>query len=441
VTIGKLFIFEQAGRSHRARDVTAPPSPKLGLIAAALLLALAACGSGSADDSGGAAGKGGRGGRGGGTPEAGYVVVQPTNVPITAELAGRTSAYQVSEVRPQVSGVIRARLFTEGSIVRAGQTLYQIDPSLYQASAAQARANLASAQANRAAAQARANRYAPLARMQAVSQQEYTDARAQAQQANASVAQNRASLETASINLRYTRVPAPITGRIGRSLFTTGALVTAAQADPLTTIQRLDPMFVDIQQSSAELLALRRAVAAGGVIPSRAKVALTLEDGSDYGFTGTLEFAEAMVDPATGSVTLRATFPNPQGLLLPGMYVRAKLVQETISNAFLVPQAGLSRDPKGNATVIVVGPGNVAMTRMVTAERTVGDKWVVTAGLQPGDKVIVEGLIKVKPGQKVRPVPAGSPQRQPGAGRGGAGGYGGGGGRGGRGAAGGGAQG
>ncbi|MEA3036515.1 MAG: rane fusion protein multidrug efflux system [Sphingomonadales bacterium] len=437
MTFGKLFIFEQAGRSHRARDVTASPSPKLGMIAASLLLALAACGSGGAGDSGGAAGKGSRGGRGGGgTPEAGYVVVQPTNVPITAELAGRTSAYQVSEVRPQVSGVIRARLFTEGSIVRAGQTLYQIDPSLYQASAAQARANLASAQANRAAAQARANRYAPLARMQAVSQQEYTDARAQAQQANAAVAQNRASLETASINLRYTRVPAPITGRIGRSLFTTGALVTAAQADPLTTIQRLDPMFVDIQQSSAELLALRRAVAAGGVAPSRAKVALTLEDGSDYGFTGTLEFAEAMVDPATGSVTLRATFPNPQGLLLPGMYVRARLVQETISNAFLVPQAGLSRDPKGNATVIVVGPGNLAMTRMVTAERTVGDKWVVTAGLKAGDKIIVEGLIRVKPGQKVRPVPAGSPQRQPGAARGGAGGYGGGG-RGGRGAAGG----
>jgi membrane fusion protein (multidrug efflux system) len=437
VTIGKLFIFEQAGRSHRARDVTASLSPKLGLIAASLLLALAACGSGNADDSGGG-GKGGRGGRGGGgTPEAGYVVVQPTNVPIAAELAGRTSAYQVSEVRPQVSGVIRARLFTEGSIVRAGQTLYQIDPSLYQASAAQARANLASAQANRAAAQARANRYAPLARMQAVSQQEYTDARAQAQQANAAVAQNRAALETASINLRYTRVPAPISGRIGRSLFTTGALVTANQADPLTTIQRLDPMFVDIQQSSAELLALRRAIAAGGVTPARAKVTLTLEDGSDYGFTGTLEFAEAMVDPATGSVTLRATFPNPQGLLLPGMYVRAKLVQETIANAFLVPQSGVSRDPKGNATVIVVGPGNVAMTRMVTAERTVGDKWVVTAGLKAGDRVVVEGLIKVKPGQKVKPVPAGSPQRQPGAGRGGgAGGYGGG--RGGRGAAGGG---
>ncbi|MFL6857671.1 MAG: efflux RND transporter periplasmic adaptor subunit, partial [Allosphingosinicella sp.] len=397
-------------------------------------MVLAACSGGSGDD---AAGKGGRGGRGGagGTPEAGYVVVQPAAVPIVAELAGRTSAYQVSEVRPQVSGVIRARLFAEGSIVKQGQTLYQIDPSLYQAQAAQARANLASAQANSSAAAARSRRYAPLARMQAVSQQEYTDARAAAAAASAAVAQNRAALDTASINLRYTRVPAPISGRIGRSLFTTGALVTANQAESLTTIQRLDPIFVDIQQSSAELLALRRSVAAGGNLPSQAKVGLVLEDGSDYGFTGTLQFAEAVVDPSTGSVTLRATFPNPQGLLLPGMYVRARLIQQTIQNAFLVPQAGVSRDPKGNATVLVVGPANMALTRKVTAERTIGDKWVVTAGLKAGDRVIVEGLGKIKPGQTVKPVPAGSPPPRPGAGgagggRGAGGGSGTGGGRG-----------
>lgn len=380
-----------------------------------LALLLAACGSSSADEK-----AGGRGGRGGGTPEAGFIVVQPTSVPLVAELAGRTSAYEVSEVRPQVSGVIRRRLFTEGSIVKAGQTLYQIDASLYEASAAQARANVAAAQASRSAAQARANRYAPLAKIQAVSQQEYTDAVAQARQAGAAVAQNQAALQTANINLRFTRVPAPITGRIGRSAFTTGALVTANQADPLTTIQRLDPMFVDIQQSSAALLALRRSIANGGAVPAMAQVRLTLEDGSDYGYTGTLQFAEAMVDPATGTVTLRASFPNPQGLLLPGMYVRARLVQQTVADAFLVPQLAVSRDPKGNATVMVVGPGNTAVRRIVRAERTLGDKWVVTEGLKPGDRVIVEGLGKVKPNQKIVPVPAGSPPRQrPGGGAGG----------------------
>jgi membrane fusion protein (multidrug efflux system) len=387
-----------------------------------LSFALAACGGGS-DDAAGAAGKGGgRGGRGaGGTPEAGYVVVQPTSVPIVAELAGRTAPYQVSEVRPQVSGVIRARLFTEGSVVRAGQTLYQIDPSVYQAQAAQARANLASASATQQAARIRAGRYAPLARMQAVSQQEYTDVRAQAAQAAAAVQQNRAAVESANINLRFTRVPAPISGRVGRSTVTTGALVTANQTESLATIQRLDPIYVDIQQSSAQLLALRKTIAAGGAVPARAQVKLILEDGSEYGQTGTLEFAEAVVDPATGSVTLRATFPNPQNLLLPGMYVRAQLVQETIPNAFLVPQQGVSRDPQGNATVLIVGPGNRAIPRKVTADRTVGDKWVVTAGLQAGDKVIVEGLVRVKPNQPIKPVPAGSPPtRGPGA-RGGAG--------------------
>jgi membrane fusion protein (multidrug efflux system) len=394
-----------------------------------LMLLLAACGGSSADNGAGGSG-GGRGGRGGGTgtPEAGYVVVKAGTVPIVAELAGRTAAFEVSEVRPQVSGVIRSRNFTEGSIVRAGQTLYQIDPSLYQAAAAQARANVASAVANRDAARIRASRYAPLARMQAVSQQEYTDARAQAAQANAAVQQQQAALQTANINLRYTRVPAPITGRIGRSLFTTGALVTANQTDPLTTIQRLDPIFVDIQQSSAQLLALRKAIAQGGAVPVRANVTLQLEDGSDYGYTGTLEFAEAVVDPATGTVTLRARFPNAQGLLLPGMYVRARLVQQTIADAILVPQAGMSRDPQGNATVMVVGPGNKALQKKVVADRTLGDQWIVTAGLNPGDKVIVEGLSKIKAGQPIAPVPAGSPPRQrAGGGRGGAGGYGGGG--------------
>ncbi|HEX4739060.1 MAG TPA: efflux RND transporter periplasmic adaptor subunit [Allosphingosinicella sp.] len=383
------------------------------LLATTLFLLLAACGGGDGNASAGGGAGGGRGGRGAqGTPEAGYVVVQAGTVPVVAELAGRTASFETADVRPQVSGVIQSRNFTEGSVVRQGQTLYQVDPSTYQAAAAQARANLAAAVATRNAAVVKANRYAPLARMQAVSQQEYTDARAAAQQAAASVQQNQAALQAANINLRFTRVPAPITGRIGRSLVTTGALVTANQTTPLATIERLDPMYVDIQQSSAELLALRRQIAAGGAVPTRTRVQLLLEDGSNYGYEGTLEFAEVVVDPTTGAVTLRARFPNPQGLLLPGMYVRARLIQQTIANAILVPQAGVSRDPRGNATVMVIGPGNKAVQRTVTADRTSGENWVVTAGLQPGDRVIVEGLGKIKPGQVVTPVPAGSPPRQ-----------------------------
>ena len=342
------------------------------------------------------------------TPEAGYVVVQAGAVPIATELAGRTSAYETSDVRPQVSGVIRARLFQEGAIVRKGQTLYQIDPSLYQANAAQAQANLAAAEAQRQAAAAKAARYRPLAQMEAISRQDYTDAAATARQTAAAVAQNRATVETARINLRFTRVPAPIGGRIGRSVVTTGGLVTANQADPLTTIQRLDPMFVDIQQSSGALLALRQQAGVQG----SAQVQLLLEDGSPYAYTGTLQFAEAMVDQNTGTVTLRARFPNPHGLLLPGMYVRARLIQSTVQNGFLVPQAGVSRDPQGRATVMLVGPDGKAVQRNVTADRTIGDKWLITAGLNSGDKVITEGLGKIKPGAKIDPVPAGSRPRQ-----------------------------
>jgi membrane fusion protein (multidrug efflux system) len=342
------------------------------------------------------------------TPEAGYVVVQAKPVAMMIELPGRTSAYETSEVRPQVSGVIQARLFTEGSIVHKGDTLYQIDPSLYRASVSQAQANLQAAQATREAAAVKADRYKPLAQMQAVAQQDYTDALAAARQASASVAQNAAALETARINLRFTRVPAPITGRISRSLFTTGALVTSGQADPLTTIQRLDPIYVDVQQSSADLLALRQSLAAGGTTPSSTIVHLKLENGSAYPYPGKVQFAEEMVDPATGTVTLRARFPNPQGLLLPGMYVRAEFSQATTKNGILVPQAGVSRDVQGHATVMLVGPDNKPVSRAITADQTVGDSWLVTSGLKPGDKVIVEGLGKVKPGQPIRPVPAGS---------------------------------
>jgi membrane fusion protein (multidrug efflux system) len=374
----------------------------IGIVAAALLVA--SCGDGGAEQK-----KGGRGP--GGPPQVGFVVVQPSSVPMIAELSGRVAAFQTSEVRPQVAGIVRRRFFTEGSIVRQGQTLYQIDPSLYEADVAEARANLQSAHANAEAARRRADRYRPLARMQAVSEQEYTDAAAQARQAQAAVAQTSAQLRTAQINLRFTRVPAPITGRIGRSLFTEGALVTANQADPLAVIQRLDPVYVDIQQSSADLLALRRALSAGGAAPTQAVVRLTLEDGSDYGQTGTVEFSEVMVNENTGTVTLRARFPNRQGILLPGMFVRASFAQAIDTQAFLVPQAGVSRDPRGNATVYIVGPGNRAVARTVVAARTEGANWVVTQGLAPGDKVIVQGVANVRPDIAVRPVPATAPQR------------------------------
>lgn len=341
-------------------------------------------------------------------PEAGYVVVHAESVPLTIELPGRTSAFETSDVRPQVSGVLKARLFTEGSLVRKGEPLYQIDPSLYRAAVNQAAANLQSAEANRETAAAKAKRYQPLAKIQAVAEQDYSDAQAAARQAAAAVAQNRALLSTAKINLNFTTVPAPISGRIGRSLFTTGALVTSNQTDPLAQIQRLDPIYVDVQQSSTDLLTLRNQLAKGGVVPSSAPVKLKLEDGSDYPLTGTLQFTEAVVDTNTGAVTLRARFANPKGLLLPGMFVRAVISQATTNNGILVPQAGLTRDVQGNATVMIVGPDNKAVSRAVTARQTVGANWLVTSGLNPGDKVIVEGLGKVKQDQPIRPVPAGS---------------------------------
>jgi membrane fusion protein (multidrug efflux system) len=346
-----------------------------------------------------------------GTPEVGYIVIQPASVPMVTELAARTSAYQTSEVRPQVSGIIRKRFFTEGSFVKKGQPLYQIDPSLYRAATNQAAANLASAQASAEAAKVKADRYAPLAKEQAVAAQDYTDAAAAARQAKAAVAQNRAALDTAKINLRFTTVPAPISGKIGRSLFTEGALVANNQTDPLAVISALDPIYVDIQQSSADLLRLRRALAGGGAVPTKAEVHLKLEDGSDYGYVGSVEFSEVTVDPTTGTVTLRARFPNPQGLLLPGMFVRADFAQASDPNAFLIPQTAVTRDPKGNAQVYVLSADNKAIPRNITTSRTIGVNWVVTGGLKQGDKVITEGIGKLKPNQPVKPVPAGSPQK------------------------------
>ena len=379
----------------------------------AALCLLAACGSGDAQN--------GRGGPGG-PIQVGYVVIQPSSVPVEASLPGRVAAFQISEVRPQVSGVILRRLFAEGTVVRQGQTLYQIDPSLYQAQVAQASANLQSARASAEAARARAERYRPLAEMEAVSKQDYTDALAQARQANASIAQNNASLRTAQINLRYTRVPAPISGRIGLSKFTEGALVTANQADALATITRLDPVYVDIQQSAADLLTLRRSLSVGGATPTAAQVRLKLPDGGDYGYTGTVQFTEVVVNSDTGSVTLRARFPNPQSILLPGMFVTASFAQAINTTAYLVPQQAIARDARGNATLWVIGPGNTAVQRTVVAERTDGPNWVVTQGLGAGEKVITQGIANLREGAKIKPVPASTPQRpqapKPGAGGG-----------------------
>jgi len=343
--------------------------------------------------------------------QVGYYTAQVSTVPLSVTLGGRTVAYETSEVRPQVTGLIQRRLFAEGAFVHAGQPLYQIDPSLYRAAANQASANLSSARASADAAVAKAARYKPLAEMEAVSKQDYTDAAAQARVARASIAQNAAALETARINMRHTTVPAPISGRIGRSLFTVGALVSSNQTDPLAVIQKLDPIYVDMQQSAADLTALRRALQSGSVGPGSTSVKLKMEDGSDYGFVGHVQFSEISVDQNTGTVTLRASFPNPQGLLLPGMFVKAVFDQAVQPGAFLIPQPAVQRDFDGSAFVYLVGPGNKAMRRKVAADRTFGTNWIVTSGLKAGDKVITQGLSNLKQGDKVRPVPQDAPQR------------------------------
>jgi membrane fusion protein (multidrug efflux system) len=389
------------------------PTPYPNRLRIAVVLAtmmLAACSNTSSSN--GSGGGGGRGGRGAGGPiTVGYVVIQQGSAPIEQELPGRVAAYQVSEVRPQVSGVIQRRFFQEGSIVRQGQTLYQIDPSIYAAQAAQASANLQSARASAVAARTRAARYAPLAKMQAIAQQDYTDAVAAARQAEATIAQNNAALRAAQVNVRFTRVPAPISGRIGLSTVTEGALVTANQTGALTTITRLDPVYVDVQQSAADLLKLRQAMAHGGAVPTSAQVRLKLPDGSMYGYTGTVQFSEVIVDQSTGTVTIRARFPNPQSVLLPGMFVTAEFAQAIDTSAFLVPQTAVSRDPQGNATVWVVGPNDKAVQRIVQADRTQGQYWVVTSGLTAGEKVVTQGTANLTPGAAIKPVPQSAPQR------------------------------
>jgi membrane fusion protein (multidrug efflux system) len=389
----------------------------------------------------------------GGTPEVAVVVVQPERVPITQELPGRTYAYLIAEVRPQVSGIIQKRLFTEGSDVKDGEVLYQIDPALFQAAYDNAAANLAAMR--KAADRARAALGASLAgvtrqqatvdlartnrrrfeelvkdgavsaseRDQAVTEADVAEAtlraaeaqvksdRAAVAAAEAVIQQAEAALETAYINLGYTRIIAPISGRIGRSNVTVGALVTAHQPTPLAIIQQLDPNYVDATQSSANLLQLKRNIEAGrikGGNPNQARVKLLLEDGTPYPLEGTLKFSDVTVDPSTGSFILRMVFPNPKHILLPGMYVRALVQEGVVDRAILAPQQGVSRDLKGNPIALIVDREGKVEQRMITLDRAIGDKWLVSSGLSPGDQLIVEGVQKVRPGASVKIVPLGA---------------------------------
>lgn len=344
-----------------------------------------------------------------GRPEVAVMTVTASPVELTTELPGRTAPYETSDVHPQVNGIIIGRPFTEGGDVRTGQMLYQIDPAPYRAALDQARAQQANAEANLVTARAKAERYADLVKINAVSRQDYDDAVAAAKQAAAVVQQQKAAVEAAAINLGYTRVTAPISGRIGRSAFTKGALVTSGQAAALTTIQRLDPIYVDVNQSASEVLKLRQAMAAGRLQThgaSTARVRLILEDGSTYPLEGRLEFTDVTVDQSTGTVTLRAVVPNPKALLLPGLYVRAVVVEGVDPAGILAPQVAVTRDEKGRPTALVVGPAEQVQARVLTTSRTVGDQWLVTSGLAAGDRLIVDGLQKAKPGAQVTAIPA-----------------------------------
>lgn len=341
-----------------------------------------------------------------GPPQVGYVVVQPQAVTLTTVLPGRLTAYETSEVRPQVNGLVTARLFQEGDVVRKGQPLYRIDPQPYVTQVASARAALARARAAIASSAALQRRYSELVKINAIARQDLENAVTSAQQAQADVAAQQAALRAAQIDLARTTVRAPISGRIGRSIVTTGALVTSGQTNALTTIQRLDPVYVDIAQSSANLLKLRQQILAGELSRGgqATRVRLRLEDGSVFPEEGTLQFADVTVDPGTGSQTIRAVFPNRRGLLLPGMYVRAEVIEGTQADGMLVPQRAVTRDEKGQAVAMVVGQGNKVEPRMLTTARTIGDAWLVTAGLRPGDRVIVEGGSMLRPGMPVKPT-------------------------------------
>jgi membrane fusion protein (multidrug efflux system) len=341
-------------------------------------------------------------------PEVATVTIKPRQVELTTELPGRTSAYLISEIRPQVNGIIQKRLFKEGSDVKAGELLYQIDPTPFQVAFDSAKASLGKAQANLPAIRARAERYKELLVDKAVSRQDYDDAAAAVEQVRAEIEYWKTAVEAARINLGYTRVIAPISGRIGMSSVTDGALVTAYQPMSLATIQQLDPIYVDVTQSTADLLLFRRNLETGQLSTNEKnekKVRILLEDGTPYPMEGTLQFRDVTVDAATGSFTLRVVVPNPQNLLLPGMFVRAVVQEGIAEKAILVPQQGVSRTPKGEPIALVVNGTGMVEQRMLTLNRAIGDKWLVSSGLSAGDRVVVEGMLNVRPGTAVKAVP------------------------------------
>ncbi|MCL1500094.1 efflux RND transporter periplasmic adaptor subunit [Xanthomonas nasturtii] len=343
-----------------------------------------------------------------GTPEMGVLTVKQQPVTLTTELPGRTVPYLIAEIRPQVGGLVQTRQFTEGGDVKAGQTLYQIDPAQYRASYASAQATLAKAEATLRTAQLKAERYKELAQIKAISQQEGDDTDAALGQAKADVAAGKASVETARINLAFARLDAPISGRIGRSSVTPGALVTANQANALTTIQQLDPIYIDVTQPSSAVLRLRQAMARGDLERAgdgAAKVSLLLEDGSTYPLQGHLAFSDVTVDQNTGSITLRAVFPNPNAELLPGMYVRAVLQEGVKEQGVLVPQQAVLRNGAGKPTAFVVGAGHKLQLRVLETDREVGDQWLVRSGLKTGEHLVVEGVSRARDGIEVKTVP------------------------------------
>ncbi|MDE7791945.1 efflux RND transporter periplasmic adaptor subunit [Enterobacter hormaechei] len=336
-------------------------------------------------------------------PQVSVHIVKSAPLAVTTELPGRTDAYRVAEVRPQVSGIILHRNFTEGSDVKAGESLYQIDPATYQAAYDNAKGELVKAQAAANIAHLTVKRYVPLVGTQYVSKQEYDQAVATAQQADASVVAAKAGVESARINLAYTKVTSPINGRIGKSSVTEGALVTNGQATALATVQQLDPIYVDVTQSSSDFMRLKQQTSLQKGDTS--SVELLMENGQPYPLKGTLQFSDVTVDESTGSITLRALFPNPQHMLLPGMFVRARIDEGTQPDAILVPQQGVTRTPRGDATVLVVNEKNQVESRTVVAPQAIGDRWLITEGLKNGDRVIISGLQKVRPGVTVVAIP------------------------------------
>ncbi|WP_314421266.1 efflux RND transporter periplasmic adaptor subunit [Pseudescherichia vulneris] len=345
-------------------------------------------------------------------PEVSVYQVKAAPLAVTTELPGRTEAFRIAEVRPQVSGIILRRNFVEGADITAGQSLYQIDPATYQADYASAQGELAKAQAAAKIAHLTVKRYQPLVGTQYISQQEYDTAIADAQQADAAVQAAKAAVETARINLAYTQVRSPINGRIGKSAVTEGALVTNGQSTALATVQQLDPVYVDVTQSSNDFMRLKQAVEQGNLQKNSGKtdVELLTENGQRYPRKGTLEFSDVTVDESTGSITIRAVFPNPDHTLLPGMFVRARIDEGVQPAAILVPQQGVTRNPRGDATVLLVNAKNQVEPRNVVASQAIGDKWLITDGLKEGEKVIVSGLQRVRPGATVTIAPSAADQ-------------------------------